>query len=395
MKMKSLAVAVSSALAALVAVPASAQTTISGNVDVGLQGVNHKGNSIPLTATSSGSSTSAMQFKGTEEIQKGLNLNWQFEVSLDFANTGGKTAGTSAVGPTSNVPQSIGNGASWLEISSAQLGSLKLGTPNIATLSANGDGNVGFGTGVGAGYRTVSFDAVRFQNSWRYDTPNLNGFGASLVMVPKNDKQTGATALGNSQNQVNGRDAVRELGLSYAQGPLTVRYVDLQTKQFAQTSNGTTALTLVRGNGEAFNLRTLSTKYDVNKELTVAYIHQRTGSDILDKANATSGATTPSDLKYDRKSHGFAGSYTMGANKFMLNRVRVSIGDETGTSSTDATKTSLLSLGLDHSLSKRTTAYIRNENIKDLAAIKAITGYTAVGGSTTYKQFAVGVRHTF
>jgi predicted porin len=388
------------ALAALAATSAFAQVTITGGFDVGYRVEDIKGNKVTTSAASNNTYTSNIVFAGTEDLGGGLKAAFRYEMDPALSETSSKTAGTSATGTTSNVTSSIGNGQSYLELTGG-FGSIKLGTPNTSTLSANGDGNAGFGTAIGSGYRVTSFDAVRFQNTLRYDTPSFSGLSAGYLMGAKNDKQAATPASGNGVNQQYGRDNVQEVSLAYANGPLAVRYADLQTEQWASTLNlvaaTTTAAafapTAVRGNGEKFKLKTLSAKYAVNKDLTVAYFNQKATSDVLDKANAA--GTAPTDLKYDRKTSGLAAAYTMGATTFMVNRAQVKIGDETG-GGTDNTKTTVTGLGVDYAMSKRTTAYFRNENTKDLAGVKAIApGYTAATGNTTYKATAVGIRHTF
>ena len=389
------------ALAALAATTAFAQSTVSitGLFDVGYRTEDIKGNKVTTSAASNNTSTSNLTFSGSEDLGGGLKAAFRYESGPTLSETGAKTAGTSAVGTTSNVTSYLGNGASWVELSGG-FGSIKLGAPNVATLSANGDGNSGFGTAIGSGYRVTSFDAVRFQNSMRYDTPSFNGLSAAYVISGKNDKQSASPASGNAVNQQYGRDNVREMSLAYAQGPLTARYVDLQTEQWASTLNSAVAAagaavitpTAVRGNGEKFNLKTISAKYAVNKDLNVSYFNQKATSDTLDKPSTT--GATPSDLKYDRKTTGLAAAYTMGANTFMINRATVTIGDETG-AGTDGKKSTVTGLGINHALSKRTTAYFRNENTKDLAGVKAITGYSAVNSSTSYKATAVGIMHSF
>jgi predicted porin len=408
------------ALAALAATSAFAQSsvTISGGFDVGFQQMDAKGNKVTTTAASNGSYTSNVVFAGTEDLGGGLKANFRYEIDPALSETSSKTAGTTATGTTSNVTSSIGNGQSYLELVS-NMGTVKLGTPNTATLGANGLGNAGFGTAVGSGYRTASFDAVRFQNTIRFDTPTINGFSASYLTGAKNDKQSASPATGNAVNQQYGRDEVSEIALAYANGPINFNYAELSTKQYASvlaggigtqantaseiTGYGVT--TAVRGTGGEFKLKTLAASYDIGAH-RVAVFQQTVSSDVLKGATAGTAATASAaavnataakDVQYDRKSTGFAGYFmATPTTKLMFNRVTTKTGDETGiTGGVDNAKTTTTGLGVDYAMSKRTTAYFRNESIKDLAGIKAITGYTAATGNTTYKATAVGIRHTF
>jgi predicted porin len=335
----------------------------------------------------------------------GLKANFQYEIDPGLTETSSKTAGTTATGTTSNITSSAGNGQSFLELAGG-FGSIKLGTPNSSTLSANGDGNAGFGTAIGSGYRVTSFDAVRFQNTLRYDTPSFSGFSAGYLMGAKNDKQANAGTAGftgNVQNQAQGRDAVSEISAVYANGPLTLRYADLRTKQYAgvDTTTGTIAAggnllqpTWTAGTGAEFKLKTISAKYDVNQSLTVAYFNQKADSEVL-KATKTTANTTGT-AQFARKASGLAAAYTMGATKFMVNRAQVKIGDETNLGTVDSTKTTVTGLGIDYAMSKRTTAYVRYEKDDDKAKVRAITGYTASPTTNTdYTATAIGIRHTF
>jgi len=388
------------ALAALTATGAFAQVTISGLFDAGYQSLDLKGNKVTQASASNGSATTAVVFGIVEDLGGGLKFNGRYEIDPALTETSNVTKGTSATGTTSNTPSSIGNGMSFVGLESASLGQIRFGAINTQTLAANGDGNQGLGTAVGSGYRVSSFDAVRFQNSLAYNTPVFNGFSAQYIMVAKNDKQANAGTVGmngNQNNQTYGRDAVTELGLTYANGPLTVRYADLETKQWAGvnqavTSAGDSFMTAswAAGTGAKFNLKTLSAKYDVNSSLSLSFFNQKASSDTLNNASSTKPT-----VKYDRKTNGFAASYMLTPMlKLTGSRQEVKIGDETN-AGTDNTKTTVTGLGADYSFSKRTALYVRYERDADAAGVRSITGYTAATGNTTYKATAVGIRHTF
>jgi predicted porin len=400
------------ALAALAATTAFAQSSVSitGNLDVGYQSFDIKGNKVTNSSGSNGSSTTAVFFRGTEDLGGGLKANFQWEVDPSLADTSSRTAGTAATGTTSNVTSSIGNGQSFIELAGG-FGAIKLGTPNLTTLSANGDGNSGFATAIGSGYRVTSFDAVRFQNSLRYDTPSFSGLSLGYVQSAKNDKQSlGGTAgqTGNLMNQTNGRDQATEVSLTYANGPLTVRYADLQMKQWADVAliDGTKGAYGYQSawsatDGKKFNLKTLSARYAVNKDLTVGYFNQQTDSDAL---VASSSGGVLSTARFDRTAQGLSAAYYVKPNvKLMINRATAKNGanhlaasSAAGGSNASANlKTTVTGLGADYELSKRTALYFRTETDKDAAGMRSTTGYTIPTGNTTYKATAIGVRHTF
>ncbi len=400
------------ALAALAATTAFAQSSVSitGNLDVGYQSFDIKGNKVTNSSGSNGSSTTALFFRGTEDLGGGLKANFQYEIDPALSETSSRTAGTAATGTTSNVTSSIGNGQSFIELAGG-FGAIKLGTPNLTTLSANGDGNSGFATAIGSGYRVTSFDAVRFQNSLRYDTPSFSGLSLGYVQSAKNDKQSlGGTAgqTGNLMNQTNGRDQATEVSLTYANGPLTVRYADLQMKQWADVAliDGTKGAYGYQSawsatDGKKFNLKTLSVRYAVNKDLTVGYFNQQTDSDAL---VASSSGGVASTARFDRTAQGLSAAYYVMPNvKLMINRATAKNGanhlaasSAAGGSNASANlKTTVTGLGADYELSKRTALYFRTETDKDAAGMRSTTGYTIPTGNTTYKATAIGVRHTF
>ena len=400
------------ALAALASVSAFAQSTVTltGLVDMGYGRIDYKGNQVTFSALPNGSATSNFTFLVSEDLGGGMKADARWEIDPDLTQTVGKTSGTSSTGTTSNVTSFLGNGYSFLGLSGG-FGDIKFGSINYATLSANGDGNVGFGTAIGSGYRVSSFDAVRAQNSMRYDTPVMNGFSASYLLSEKNDRQANALTTGmtgNLVNQTQGRDKASEFALLYANGPVTARYAALTTEQWGGTAVTYTTVgsafnitSWAAGTGAQFKLNTLSVKYDVNSAIQVGYFNQLAKSDALIVANTA--ATAASTTAYDRKTNGIAVSYTNGAIKYMLNYQNVTNGDgavkaaatsSASTSSLAGYSAKVLGLGADYSISKRTTVYGRYEKDTDsAAAFRSTTGYTAA--NTTYTATAIGIRHTF
>jgi len=365
------------AIAALSAVSAFAQSTIelTGTMDAGYQMITAKGSSFALVG-SNGSATTALIFKGNEDLGGGLSAQFQYEIDPGLTETSSKTVGTPATGTTSNITSSAGNGQSFVGLTSKDLGQIRFGTPNLQTLSASGDGNGGFNTAVGSGYRVTSFDAVRFQNSLRYDTPVMGGIQVSYVMSPKNSVQTNALSAGltgNLQNQTMGRDGANELGLVYAQGPLTARLATLNMSQGASVAltadplNGITWS--ARPTGGAFKLNTMSLKYAVNNKLTANYFYQKAASDALFANNAGTVSTV---AQFDRTTNGFSASYLASPTiNLLANYAKVKNGDRAvsaAAASHAGMTASVVGLGADYILSKRTIAYFRYEIDNDSAA---------------------------
>ena len=390
---------------------AQSSVSISGVADMAYQMIDLKGNKIDVVGAN-GSSTSTFILAGTEDLGGGLKAEFRWEMNPNFGETANRTAGTSAQGTTSNVTSSIGNGSSFVGASGG-FGAIKFGAPNIATLSINGDGNSGFATAVGSGYRVSSFDAVRFQNSLRYDSPTMGGFAASVVYSPENKLQANATSTalsGNLNNQTRGRDDVTEIGASYAAGPLTIRAAQLKMKQFADvaaTLDPLNGIAWYNTTGAEFKLTSLSASYKLMPTLTVAYFRQDVSSGSL-VAAASDGASTPAVMqttaRFDRTTNGLSAAFTATPTTTLrVNYQKASNGanhlagsSAAGGSSANANKdTTVIGLGADYALSKRTSVYARYERNDDKAGMRAITGYTAATGNTTYTATAVGVRHSF
>ena len=391
------------ALAAVSAVSAFAQTavTLTGTMDGSFVNYNIKGNSFSSVIGSGGSATTAVIFTATENLGSGTAAMFQYEIDPNLSETSNRTAGTSATGTGSNVTSSIGNGQSFVGMSDASLGSIKFGTPNLTTLGASGDGNGGFATAIGSGYRVTSFDAVRLQNSMKYESPVMSGLQGAIVYSPKNNLQANATDVGltgNLQNQTNGRDGALEYSLLYGNGPLSIKYAALNMSQYAKVQIATDAMKdgatwTSMGTGTSFKLNTLSVKYAVNSQFTANLFYQGVSSDALNSGSAGSANTTT----YDIKTAGISGSYAVTpVITLMANFQQAKRGSNTsvnGATTLANTSTSVTGLGLDYNLSKTAAAFIRYERDNDAAGLRSTTGYTTNGN--TYTATAFGVRKTF
>jgi predicted porin len=389
------------ALAALAATGAFAQSTVSitGVLDMGMQTANIKNNAVNTSAAANGSATSGIFIGGTEDLGGGMKAFFQWELDPVLDQTSSKTAGTSATGTTSNDTSSIGNGQSYLGLSGSY-GSIKLGTPNSATLGINGMN--GFATAVGSGYRVASFDAVRFQNTLKLESNQYGGFSGSFLWGAKNDAQTAGSYTGNLQNQVYGRDGVMELGLNYANGPLALAYAHLEVSQDAGSSNGVTTFPATaafagRNNQGTFKLDTAAVNYTMGALKLGAFWQLANSANLWRVSSATTAVTVGSQpLDYNRTTFGLNAAYDVTpALNIKANVMQVSVGSENNTAATSGNKTNVYGLGADYALSKRTSLYARWELDQDDAGVRAITGYTAVNSSVTYSVMALGVRHSF
>jgi len=214
------------ALAALAATASFAQSsvTLSGVADFATATVsgsqlNVKGTSI--TQNLGQSATSVINIIAVEDLGGGMKATVKYGLDPRGLAT---DAGA------------LGRDELFVGIEGA-FGNIRLGSPNsigVTTyLSA-----AALGTGVGSGYGAIVADYanIRYSRSARYDSPSFNGFTVSALYAPGNDQPV--TSGAPAQLIANGRQ-VTELGVSYANGPLTVAYANVA--QAAQT-NGTAAV---------------------------------------------------------------------------------------------------------------------------------------------------------
>ena len=195
MKKKQLAVAVAGALATLVSVPALAQVTMSGNIDVS-QTTMHVDNVKTSNFTSGIASTSKLIIQGTEDLGGGLKARFYTETGLG-ATTQRATGYNSTVAGTRDVTTEkdstmIGDRGIYVGVMGS-FGSLDMGRiPHITTGAAIGMGGVqnAFLSAVNAGaaHAGNNSDAVftsqtegRGNNSILYTTPNMNGFTGKVM----------------------------------------------------------------------------------------------------------------------------------------------------------------------------------------------------------------------
>ena len=392
------------ALAALAATASFAQSSvqIDGIMDAGYQAIDYKGTKVGGIG-GNGSSTSQINFRGTEDLGGGLKANFRVETDWNTvsnkANTGfinGTAAAGSPAAVTTASPNSgggtFGNGEIRVGLSGG-FGALDLGAPNNFTLDANLAGQP-FGTAFGSGFRgltrtdsgTMGASAVRFDNSIRYATPSFNGFSAGLLYVQKNKKPVaGTAATTNTPAQafdfttaVGAYDyaGVQELAAKYSNGPLNVVFAN-------QVTDAKEVAGLTGAAGET--KRTLNT-------LGVNYAFGNIKAFLHNQDFKTAGGT---DSKTAYTAVG--ATYAMGAHTLMAQVGEYKLKNSTSASAAAYVgKTSKLwSLGYDYALSKRTAVYARYESIDDKA--NAITKVATVDSVTDGKRTrtALGLRHSF
>ncbi len=375
------------ALAALAATASFAQSTvqIDGILDAGWQAIDYKGNKVNGIA-GNGSSTSQINFRGTEDLGGGLKANFRFETDWNMgfnrANTGAASAtNTAATDVVANAAAgSFGNGEIRVGASGG-FGAVDMGVVNMNTLSTYLTGQP-FGTAIGGGYGSIARvdaagAAVRSDNSVKYTSPSFGGLNLTLY---KANKQTKGANNSSDFSSTLGRTDLAgstEVGLNYANGPLAASVSSLK-----QDFRDVTAV--VSGAAAAGTTESTVNTFGANYTMGAAKLMG------LYQTNKNTGAATTATT-VDTKYWAISGTYAMGATTLMA-----SVGElKADAGSNSGKKSKLASIGADYALSKRTALYARYESIDDKAGVVAVTGFTAATGNDKRTRTAVGLRHAF
>ena len=417
------------ALAAVSAVTAFAQSTVTvtGVMDAGYQTGRLYGQAFGLVQQN-GARTTAIKFIGTEDLGGGLTAKFQFEVDPSlvandknlmnnqavgggnigsFATPAGLTpaavSGVTTVAKNSNAsggttaaplttasntaaaqPGLTGAGYSYVGLAGG-FGEVQFGTINTQTLAAFGNAAGMFGTAVGGGYGSGLYGKyTRYENSMVYMTPNFNGFSARYLTAPGNNTEYGSVASGVTLR----RPDINEIGLTYMQGPLDVKYAQITSKATTNEADGTGSSRDAR-NGVTTTYKTLGASYDFGVA-KVGYGFQTVLAD---------GSASP--VNADTKAQSFYAQVPMGAA-----RLQATVGSLTSNTAVGSTgyllaggKNTFSAVGVQYDLSKRSFAYLTYERAT-MGAVDLSGTYIngAVGGTTSQQSrnvTAVGISHSF
>lgn len=337
------------ALAAVAATGAAfAQSTVTlyGVVD---QGYNTDKKTVGTVATKTNGLTSILSgsrfgFKGTEDLGGGLKANFTLEYSVQ----------------PDDAATSMANRQSFVGLSGA-FGSVNLGRQYTQIHGVQGafDAN---GNATAAGWLGGGTSTVRQSNAIVYTTPSFSGFSAALELGFAEAAQGGSTNVtGNAGNTT-------ALGLSYANGPLTVKAAteSIKLTALSYTAPGAAAAATLSDALATRKATSIGASYDLGVAKLMAVTTSAKAGSAADAGKVTTnnfGVSAP------------FGAVTLNAT--------VSNGKyiDSGAASV---KTSGYQVGANYSLSKRTTAYALMGQGKNKAAT-----------ATKHDTFAVGVRHTF
>lgn len=377
------------ALAALAATSgafAQSSLTINGLVDVGVQKVSNDDATKDSTSLkNNGTGTSAVFFKGVEDLGGGLKAAFLLELDLNPVSSSTTNQGTGSSSAFTGTPF---NGEQFVSLSGG-FGEVKLGTPNAAALSANGQSQP-FGTALGSGY-SGSFGRlgsqavsalnqyvgngtgriIRAEKTVAYVTPNFSGVTGQLEYSFGNDNATGASASNNNKYM--------SLALRYSAGPLNAWLVSAKASSGDNAAAGATKPsdtvvgTSVLGTDSAIKWTLLTANYNFGP--AIAYFGY---------------TTTKHDVEATEKSSSWNLAVKVPVTAqvdLMANYLKRD--DKRDVASTAQKDAKLMGVGADYKLSPRSTLYFRYE------AFDTDTSSATAGTAGSNKTTAFGVKHTF
>jgi len=344
-------------LAAAIAVSIAAPMAVAADVTV--YGIAHMSMDQNETDTGTGvtagdvdnwqanSRASRLGFKGSEDLGNGLKANFQLELGFDMDGTGlGNTNSASAPRNT------------WVGIS-GDFGEIRFGrhdTPaKVASYAAGietiGDSIIDNNRKDGDGKKLILTDE-RANGALAYISPNMSGFQFVGAVVPgESTNDGGADDTGND-----GISDTYSLGAWYKNAGLAI--------SAAYESNAGD------NNAPDQDAWLVSAGYTIDA-LTVAAHYE----DVSDFGNVRG---------QDRDTITVMAKYAMGNNTLIAN-YQMSETDNNGTQVTDV---DAWGIGLQHSFSKRTSAYVAYSDLEDDQSTATTDDYERT-------EFSIGLVHKF
>jgi len=233
------------ALAALAATASFAQSsvTLSGNLDFAAGSVKSGTQAAETTIANSTivSSTSLINIIAVEDLGGGMKATVKY--GFDPRNLANDSAAGSTAAP------GLQRDELFVGIEGG-FGNLRLGSPNSIGLTTFLSASpLGTGIGSGFGVTVADYSTIRYSRSARYDSPSFNGFTVSVLHAPGAD--TAVAAVSGSVPTIPAATAATEIGLAYANGPLTVGYANIGQAKYgtkAKTSTNVLAASYKLGN---------------------------------------------------------------------------------------------------------------------------------------------------
>lgn len=381
------------ALAALAATSgafAQSSLTINGLVDVGVQKISNDDATKESTGLkNNGTGTSAVFFKGVEDLGGGMKAAFLLELDFNPVSSSNSNQGAGTNSAFTGTPF---NGEQFVSLSGG-FGEVKLGTPNAAALSANGQSQP-FGTALGSGYSgsfgrlgsntTLGLNQyvggpavsgggriIRAEKTVAYVSPSFSGLSGQLEYSFGNDNATTASASNTNKYM--------SLALRYSAGPLNAWLVSAKA-----TSGDNAAAATIKPSDTAVSANALGANQSIKWTLLTANYN-------FGPAIAYFGYTT---TKHDVEATEKASSWNLAVKVPVTAQVDLMANylkrdDKRDVASTAQKDGKLMGVGADYKLSPRSTLYFRYE------AFDTDTSSATAGTTGSNKTTAFGVKHTF
>jgi len=385
---------------------------MTGYFDRGYITTNNTNDYRDAKTVSSNAGTTTLIINGKEDLGSGLSAG--FLIATDWSEASGQTqdGSTATIGVGG-----FANSQSFIELSSANTGTLRFGNPNSEVLvGVTSVASPAFSTGVGSayssnysihnGYGTGSTGsnnvfanstigiaagqvannpgqrAIRQANTIKYISPSFNGLSATYSYVAKNDVggSSATTGSGGTTDVV----GVKAFSVNYTNGPLTAIYaVDKvivgQNGSTALTGNSTTNGTYLQANTST-SMSILGASYQV---LPTLKLHAGVGTSTNSNQAAFTAQTTGQGLVAQTSSSQYGATFDVTPSIVLM--AQVATMDDKSTANTDRKMTGL---GADYKLSKLTRLYVRTDNINYASNLAASSG-------TAQKRTAIGFSSSF
>ena len=363
-------------------------------MDRGYLTTNSTNDAADLKTIASNAGTSTIGIKVREDLGSGLSMG--VSINTDWSDIGGNTQANSIANAQA---AGFANSQSFIDITSASMGTLRLGTPNNFTLTnSTAISTPLFSTGVGSQYSSAyahsgglgtgtsgrggtvdaaatgstgsntTARAIRISNTIQYSSPVIQGFSVHLGLTQPNNNVTTISGAGNTVG-------VNESAIRYTNGPVDAMY---STIKYTIGSNGVSQTVCVMTTGVCvLTADTNAAQTSTQNLLGVAY-------EVMPglKLNLGSGTYSSSTGTYQGNSRNYGGTYTMGMIDFML---LTSATNDTTTANIDKKMTGY---GVNYNFSKTTRAYVRADNLNYYSNGAAASG-------SAIKRTAFGISQSF
>jgi predicted porin len=356
------------AIAAAVSAPAFADSnvTVYGVANVSYDMTQSGAVANDFSNNKVSSNTSRIGFKGNEDLGDGLSAVWQIEslIQIDGQTAGGNT---------------LANRNTFLGLSSTSAGTVLMGrhdTPyNISNRKYDlfADGLADNRSIMGGGQGTASTVGASFNgrqpNVLAYISPAMSGFTGAIAYVAGAEGQTLSTQT---------KGSAWSLAALYGNGPISANF-GYEVHNLG-TAPGTLFFATLKETAW-----TISGGYKVDA-FEINGVYEKTSDNFAAGANALG-----------HRAYYLSGKYNFGSNAVKLAYANA------GSNATANTDANQVTVGFDHSLSKRTTVYalytkLDNGTAGAYALSANGTGAPAaavsgVGGKPS--AISLGMKHTF